>query len=95
MWHEKWSGCQTLPRAVIERPLQGLPHLKRGQEGGCKLPGKDGPSTLLEEENLIVGLAVVVALKLVAITTLELNTTLLASEMAGVHELTLDEEVGT
>jgi hypothetical protein len=48
---------------------------------------------LLQQENLVVWCAIVVAFELVAISTLELNTALLTSEVARMHELTLDEQV--
>jgi len=41
-----------------------------------------------------VGRAVEVAFELVAVTALELDTALFATEMARMHELTFDKEVG-
>jgi len=48
---------------------------------------------LLQQENLIVGSAIVIAFELVAITSLEFNTALFTSEVARMHELTLNEQV--
>jgi len=48
---------------------------------------------LLQQKNFIVGSTIVVAFKLVAVSSLEFNTALLTSEVARMHELTLDEQV--
>jgi hypothetical protein len=48
---------------------------------------------LLQEKNLIVRGTIVVSFELVAVSTLEFNTALLTSEVARMHELTLNEQV--
>jgi len=71
-----------------------MPHLTQGSDGAT-LARLTALGALLEQQNLIVRRAVEVAFELVAVATLELNTTLFTTEVARVHELALDEEVGT
>jgi uncharacterized protein (DUF1778 family) len=48
---------------------------------------------LLQQKNLIMGSAIVVAFELVAVSSFEFNTALLTSEVARMHKLTLNEQV--
>lgn len=67
---------------------QGEEYLAKGSDGAT-LAGLTAFGTLLKKEDLIMRSAIEVALKLVTIATLELDTTLFATEVARMHELTL------
>jgi len=69
-----------------------MPDLAEGGNGAT-LAGLTALGALLQQQNLVVRGAIVVAFELVAISTLEFNTALLTSEMAWVHELAFDEQV--
>lgn len=79
--------------ADVAREVVGVPDLAERRDR-APLAGLAATGALLEQQDLVVGRAVVVALELVAVATLELDTALLTAEVAGVHELALDEEVG-
>jgi len=80
--------------ANVAREMLGMPHLVKGQDRAT-LAGFTAPRTLLEQQDIVVRLAIEVALELVAIAALELNAALLTAIMARVDKLTLNEEIRT
>jgi len=80
--------------ADVTSKVVRVPHFAQGSDG-TTLTGFTALSALLEQQDFVVWSAVVVTLELVAVAAFEFDTALLTTEVPRVHELALDEEVGS
>lgn len=71
-----------------------VPHFSDGSDG-TTFTGFTATSAFLEEEDFVVRCTVIISFKVVTISSLKLFTALVTTEVPRVHELSLDEEVGT
>jgi len=79
--------------ADVAAEMIWMPHLAQ-RRNGATLARLTAPCAFLEEQDLVMRCAIIIALKLVTVAAFEFDTTLFTAEMARVHELALDEQVG-
>jgi len=76
----------------MAREMVRMPNLTECSDG-TTLARLTAFGAFLQQEDLVVRSAIVVTFEFVAVTALELDTAFFTSEMARVHELTLNEQV--